>query len=180
MGLFDLFSKKTNTPPTRDITWISSEAKWKGTLTLLKEKPEAIVIAWFPETQEYIKKLLEGNTSIEVKLAKTLSASSLTGKTIIFIEHFPLLSKELALIENSNATELIFLNALDEPMFQIFGGANIQSMMEKMGMGKDEQIEHSLISKSIQNVQKKIEGKLIVEHSADSQKDWMRKNISAQ
>ena len=180
MGLFDLFSKKNSLPPTRDVTWISTEAKWKGATTLLKEKPDAIVIAWFPETLEFAKKILPENTpiSIEVKLAKTLFTPSLIGKTIIFLEHFPMLSKEMALIENSNATEFIFLNALDEPIFQLFGGANIQSVMEKMGLGKDEQIEHALISKSIQNIQKKIEGQLIVEHSANSQSDWIRKNIS--
>ena len=178
MGLFNIFSKKNNVPPSRDITWISTEAKWKGALTLLKGNPNAIVIAWFQDTLEIIEKILSESiiNSLEVKLAKNLSASSLTGKTIIFLEHFPSHSKEIALVENSNATELIFLNALDEPLFQYFGGSNIQLMMEKMGMGKDEQIEHSLISKSIKNIQNKIEAKMVTEHSANSQMDWMRKN----
>jgi preprotein translocase subunit SecA len=44
-------------------------------------------------------------------------------------------------------------------------------------MNEEEAIEHSMISKSIGNAQKKIASKVNIEQSARSQKDWFQKNM---
>ncbi|MBU4420718.1 MAG: preprotein translocase subunit SecA [Proteobacteria bacterium] len=51
-----------------------------------------------------------------------------------------------------------FYLALEDDLLRIFGGERITSIMEKLGMEEGEPIEHSLISKAIENAQAKVEG----------------------
>ncbi len=51
-----------------------------------------------------------------------------------------------------------FFVALDDDLMRIFGGDRIQMVMDKMGM-TDEPIEAGILSKTIENAQKKVEGK---------------------
>lgn len=50
-----------------------------------------------------------------------------------------------------------FYIALDDDLIRLFGGDRIQSIMSKLGMEEGECIEHSLLSKAIENAQKKVE-----------------------
>ena len=52
------------------------------------------------------------------------------------------------------------------------------AIMKQMGIQEDELIEHPLISKSIRNAQDKIAQQVNLEQSAQSQKEWIKKNIS--
>ncbi len=51
-----------------------------------------------------------------------------------------------------------FYLALEDDLLRIFGGERITGIMEKLGMEEGEPIEHNLISKAIENAQKKVEG----------------------
>ncbi len=51
-----------------------------------------------------------------------------------------------------------FYLALDDDLLRIFGTDRMMAFMEKMGMQDDEPIEHRMISRSIENAQKKVEG----------------------
>ena len=42
---------------------------------------------------------------------------------------------------------------------RLFGSDNIAGIMDKLGMEDDEPIEHSLVTKSIENAQKKVEAR---------------------
>ncbi|MGV3620066.1 MAG: preprotein translocase subunit SecA [Archangium sp.] len=60
-----------------------------------------------------------------------------------------------------------FYLSLEDDLMRIFGGDRITGLMETMGMKEDEVIEHSLLSRAIENAQKRVEG-----HNFD-----MRKNL---
>ena len=51
-----------------------------------------------------------------------------------------------------------FYVALDDDLMRLFGSERISSMMERIGWEDGEPIEHSFISRSIENSQKKVEG----------------------
>jgi preprotein translocase subunit SecA len=51
-----------------------------------------------------------------------------------------------------------FYLALEDDLLRIFGGERITGIMEKLGMGDGEPIEHNLISRAIENAQSKVEG----------------------
>ena len=50
-----------------------------------------------------------------------------------------------------------FYIALEDDLIRLFGGDRISGIMDKLGMEKGESIEHPLLSKAIENAQKKVE-----------------------
>jgi preprotein translocase subunit SecA len=52
-----------------------------------------------------------------------------------------------------------FYLSLEDDLMRLFGSDNIAAIMEKLGMEEDEPIEHSLITRSIEQAQKKVEGR---------------------
>jgi preprotein translocase subunit SecA len=61
-----------------------------------------------------------------------------------------------------------FYLSLEDDLMRIFGGDRITSLMERMGMKEDEVIEHSMLSKAIENAQKRVEG-----HNFDIRKNLL-------
>ncbi|MGR0480616.1 MAG: preprotein translocase subunit SecA [Candidatus Electronema sp. V4] len=51
-----------------------------------------------------------------------------------------------------------FYLSLEDDLLRIFGGDRLTSIMNRLGMEEDEPIEHSMISKAIENAQRKVEG----------------------
>ncbi|MBP5435451.1 preprotein translocase subunit SecA [bacterium] len=51
-----------------------------------------------------------------------------------------------------------FFLSLDDDLMRIFGGERLVKAMERLGLEEDQPIEHKMISKSIENAQKKVEG----------------------
>ena len=52
-----------------------------------------------------------------------------------------------------------FYLSLEDDLMRLFGSENIATIMDKLGMEEDEPIEHSLITRSIEQAQKKVEGR---------------------
>ncbi len=52
-----------------------------------------------------------------------------------------------------------FFISLEDDLMRLFGGERMQTMVDKLGMDEDVAIEHSMLSKSIENAQKKVEGR---------------------
>lgn len=52
-----------------------------------------------------------------------------------------------------------FYISLEDDLMRLFGGDRMQGIVEKMGINEDDAIEHSLLSRSIENAQKKVEGR---------------------
>ncbi len=51
-----------------------------------------------------------------------------------------------------------FYLSLEDDLLRIFGSGKISGIMDKLGMEEDEPIEHPMITKAIENAQKKVEG----------------------
>ncbi len=51
-----------------------------------------------------------------------------------------------------------FYLSLEDDLMRIFGSERIAAIMERLGVDEDEPIEHGLISRTIENAQKKVEG----------------------
>ena len=52
-----------------------------------------------------------------------------------------------------------FYLSLEDDLMRLFGSDNISGIMDKLGMEEDEPIEHSLVTKSIESAQKKVESR---------------------
>ncbi len=52
-----------------------------------------------------------------------------------------------------------FFVALNDDLMRLFGGERIQTLMDRMGMEEDQPIEASMLSRTIENAQKKVESR---------------------
>ena len=52
-----------------------------------------------------------------------------------------------------------FFSSLEDDLMRLFGSDNIAGIMDKLGLEEDVPIEHSLITKSIESAQKRVEGR---------------------
>ena len=176
--MLNLFKRKEDAIKVIDKIWMSEKAKWDGILELWRKDPNIIFIAWFAETSNLLASLFEKETtSVPVLMTREVHSSQLAGKKILFCEHHPLRRKEQDIFKEWHLTEAIVHSALDEPLFLHFGGEKIVDMMKQLGMQEDTMIEHKMISNAIENAQEKIEKKVEIEQLANSQKEWLQKNL---
>jgi hypothetical protein len=182
--LFNLFGKKEDEKEDRifsDRVYITSEAKMNACAQLAKEQPTTLFIAWFSDTAKkykefFIEKGLDENSITE---ARYIHLAQLQKHIPVFVEHYPLHAKEMALVENWQLKNIIVYSAMDEPLFKHFGSDKMIPIIKLLGMKENESIEHSYVTQSITKGQQKIADKVSIEQTANSQADWMERNLAA-
>ena len=180
--LFNLFGKKDDDAENHvftDRAYVSTAAKMNACADLARKEPNHLFICWFADTATKFKDFFaqQGLDESLVIEARQLHTSKLHDKIPAFVEHYPLHSKEIELIKNWDAKNIVVYSALDEPLFKHFGSDKIIPLMKMLGMKEDEVIEHNMVTKSIIKGQEKIAEQVTLEQSAASQQEWMRKNI---
>jgi hypothetical protein len=178
-----LFGKKEtedNDQLFKDRAYMTTVAKMKACAAVAKENEAFIFIAWFNDTAKQFKNYFAANGLNEnrVSLASLLDASQLNTNTPVFVEHYPLHHKEKNFVGSWKIKNIMVYSAMDEPLFKHFGSEKLIPLMKMMGMKENEIIEHSMVSKSIINGQKKIEEQVTIEQTASSQMEWMQLNLS--
>ncbi len=179
---FNLFGKKEdNTPESifTDRTYISATAKINACIALAKAQPDTLFICWFSETLKKFKTIFAEHQLDEMKVidAKNMHSGMLQNKNVVFAEHYPLHQKELTLVENWPLEKIIVYSSMDEPLFKHFGSEKMIPLMKLLGMKEDEVIEHSFVTKSIIKGQAKIAALVTIEQLANSQEEWLKKNL---
>lgn len=177
-----LFGKKKDTIKVNDVVFISTTSKWQACLDAFKINPSVIFITWFDETRQQLQAFLKEK---HVEKATTLlyretNTHSVSGKQIIFAEHYPLKEKEEMLYTSLNLSEVKVFSSLEEPIFQYFGGGRMMELMKKLGVQENEPIEHPTIGMALKNAQEKLAKKVSVESGANSQSAWFNKNIPSE
>lgn len=175
--MFKLF-KRENKPTITDRVFIHARNKWRYCQKILSENSKTIFIGWFDDTIDDLESYLsQANVTAAILKARTVNRSQIRGEQLIFIEHYPMKTREDQLLDQLNLNEAVFLTAVDEPLLKYFGGEKLMQIMENMGMNEEDPIEHKLITQSIITAQKKIERKMIIEQSTRSQAEWMERNL---
>ncbi len=177
-AMFDLFRKKENPVPVSDRIWMNDKGKENGLLQLVNANPDIIVAAWFDDTVAATEQFLKtSHPDIAVYSYRQLHSAVTAGKEIVFTEHYPLYNKEQEVFRSLQAAKIIVLSSLEEPLLKHFGGDRMAAMMRTLGGTEEEAISHSLISRSLQKAQQKIEKSLVTEQAAASVQEWFRKNV---
>lgn len=182
MSFWGLFKKRASVPgfPLNDLVWVTEEAKQQGFVNLLRQHPDAVVLVWFDQTAETFQEILLREQLLEVSIqtARMTSSDEVEGKTVIFLEHYPLLSREITLTKSWKPAQALFLTALDEPLFSRFGGERLAALVQQLGLEEAENLEHPMITKSIARAQHKLDEKLKGgDILAESQEEWFQKLV---
>lgn len=175
--MFGLF-KKSSGVIVSDKIWISTDAKWRACAEMLAVNAECMFVAWFEETFHELKEYLAlPDNQRTLLMASQLPSEMLSGRMVIFIEHYPLAGAEQDLFKRLGLREVPVLTALDESFMQHFGGEKTIELMKKLGVTENEVISHSMVSKSIRRAQEKLASRVTHEKSARSQSEWMALNL---
>jgi preprotein translocase subunit SecA len=177
--VFNLFKKKPTGPTFTDKAFMTVDGKMNACVQLAKADPSAVFLAWFPATVREFRTFFirHGIEETRVIDTKNLHNSMVENKNAVFVEHFPTHQKELDLVQHWSQQRFVVYSSLDEPLFKFFGSEKMLPLMKMLGMKEDEPIEHALVSKSIVRTQEKIAAKVSLERSAESQEEWMKKNL---
>jgi preprotein translocase subunit SecA len=101
--------------------------------------------------------------------------------SIIGIERYPMRYREKQLEELAESiphpATLCLHGSLDEPLFQLFGGQSVTGMVAALHMPQDSCLSSSMISRSIERAQIKIEKRITNEMAAISGEEWVLKNM---
>lgn len=175
--MFSFFKKKEPSVKVIDKIWMTETAKLNGCLSILKQNPNTVFVAWFSETYDKLNNFLALH-SYNNSVAMYRDVHGVNKQDLVFAEHYPTLQKEQSFFLELGLQQAIVLTALDEPLMQFFGGDRINEVMKRMGMADDEMIEHNMIASSIQRAQKKIEESITMDNTASSQKEWFARNLN--
>ena len=66
--------------------------------------------------------------------------------------------------------------SLEDPLFKLFGSERIRPLLGRLGASETEPIEHALITRSIEQAQRKIEAECSSDYDADSAAAWLDRN----
>lgn len=182
--LLNLFGKKEeseNDAIFKDKVFINTAGKMNACLRMAIEMPDAIFIGWFAATVQEYKAFFKANNIAETRIivAETAIKELINEQQPIFLEHHPMNAKELELTADWQKKGMIVLSAMDEPLFKHFGSDKMIPIIKLFGMKESEAIEHSYVTESIIKGQNKIAIKVTGEQPANSQAEWMQRNMEA-
>jgi hypothetical protein len=175
--MFGLFRKKNKGIVVRDIVFKTQQAKYQALLAERRKDPTTVFVAWFDDSTDKLQRLFtEHGQEAEVLSYKHLHTGMIAGRSVVFIEHYPMPAKEQQVFATIETGTVTVYSSLDEGLFRLVGGDHISAMLDKLGMDENEGLTHSMISKAIRNAQERIAAKLTIDQSANSMEEWMQKN----
>ncbi len=195
--MFGLFSSKPKGVKFDYITYVTKVQKYKNVLTQFAtaaNDKHVVLIYFFDQTKEELLQLgtaLNINMSEDVGLLSSPGYVLLNGQElgkqghikadqVIFMEAHPIASVQREagnyFLDSDIASTTCYVG-LDEALFQVFGGSRISNLLERMGVKDDEPIAHTMVSKSIEKAQEKLEkDNPNAKDIRSSQEDWLMQN----
>ncbi len=173
MGFFGLFNKNAYVARV-DLLWLTPAVKLKGTLAYLDSTMTDLCVAWFEETYQAFTRYLneEHRMNMDIRIADSITQNEIRNRKVVFLEHYPLYTKETKLISGCNPASIAFMNSLEDVLFCIFGG-NMENVMRSLGLGENDFVENAMISKSIIRAQRRLEKGIRNEFNARSAAEWL-------
>lgn len=174
--MFGLFKKKETSVPVNDIIFMNTAGKQQYLLSLAAQYGMHVFVCWFEQTAETLQQLFEANGITRFSIIQPREAGAHRNAELVFCEHHPSAKIEQQRFIQLGLQKVTVVSSLDEPLLKKFGGEHIAGMMKTLGMKEDEPVSHKLVSKSIQNAQKKIDATFSgVEPHVRSQEEWMNR-----
>jgi hypothetical protein len=98
---------------------------------------------------------------------------------VYLLEHHPLLSKDELIFNFQDVPSFKFnylaFMSFEDPLLKVFGGDNLTSLLDRLGMSEDECLSHPWISKSIVRAQKKVAQSASGDSECENSTAWFSK-----
>lgn len=193
MSLFSSLFGKKKSLNIHNKVWMQEATKDKKLAEYLSSTTgKVLLISFFEETAKKMEALCAGKPGIKCMKASDILLHrkdtelkiwfSQSEKELLFSEHYPLRNEEEEVLQyiaglSGEPVSAVFFTSLEDPLIAAVSGQSIKSMMEKLGMGPEEMLQHSLIDSSIKRAQEKLQEKTQQPIRANSAKEWFRLNV---
>ncbi len=101
--------------------------------------------------------------------------------SVNMIEHYPLLERDQRVLDLDKVwpmrLEFTSFTSFDEPWLSAFGVDRVRTIISKLGMNKEEVLEHPMLIQSIQSAQKRLARQVPREQICASCQEWVHKNL---
>lgn len=120
------------------------------------------------------------NSSTQL-IALLTSLSKKQKLNFFFYGHYPIPTKENKILEKLviPGCEITFYSSLDDPAFMIFGGDQLKTTLEKLGLANEEAIEHTMVTRAMKNAREKVEQNVRHEIPCSTEAEWFSKNYKS-
>lgn len=197
--MFSFFTKKPAEPTFVDRVWVDDAARLAALLVRIRTHEPLLLVAFFPTTIRHIEAALSAagvafapagvglqswppSAQVKVILASRLGdLTSIPGDADVWVyaghphpEPNRALLKALSVV---TARQAVCLAALDDPLFQHYGGARLAELMTRMGLPPGEALSHPMITKSLAAAQEKVGKQAPFPRNADSEREWLAINL---
>jgi hypothetical protein len=173
--MFGLFKKSSEGIDVIDKVWLSKQAKLKACVQMKQLSPHILLVAWFEETLGELRN--QDGLSENTISAKDLTFDKAQNRMVVFAEHYPLASVEQTLFSVLRLSEVPVMSSLEDHLFFRFGGAETINAMKNLGVGEDEIIGHTMVTRSIRRAQEKIAKETHTDYAAPSCQEWFKLNM---
>jgi|ERR1700741_75032 len=194
MGLFSSLFGKKKPFKVHNKVWMLEETKNKMLAEQLKNSStKTLLVSFFDETYKRMETLVADLPQVKLMKASDIVQRrkdtdlkiwfSQTDKELLFAEHYPLLREEeevlqyLAELSGAEVNAQFYIS-LEDPLIIRFSGDKIKSMMERMGMAAEENLQHTMIDNSIQRAQEKLQEKIPRAIKTNSAAEWFKVNAA--
>jgi hypothetical protein len=153
--------------------------KYKQLINRLKSNGNnETLLYYFGQTRKELEAILAAAGLQGISIMDANEFSTELTKSLILVEIHPLASVTDKLLTKLHPkTSIDCYIGMDEVLMKLFGSERIMGLMEKMGMKPDEAISHSMVTKSIEKAQIKLNQKLPYPKDVrDSSEKWAAEN----
>jgi preprotein translocase subunit SecA len=189
--MFGLFKSKPSKKKIDYLVYRTEVAKYKMMVDDIRKKftssKDIIVVCFFKDTYQQLQKLFEvsrvnqGDHDTRFSLLMHDEGKWKTfgmDYTMILGDIHPMASvmQEVADSHNGEGPLTCYLS-FDNAFFNLFGGERLVTLLDRLGLEEYEHISHTMVDKSIESAQKKIEEKVEFQKPASSIDEWMQLNV---
>ncbi len=193
--MFSFFKSKPKTAKYTYFTYMTTMEKYWNYIESVKNllgKESVVLVYYFQDTRAELIKLLESagidfeedampydnkNKASLWNMKRALKQNFDADCRILVAEVFPVWSMTMDFVASQPIEQdIVFYASLDSVFFEVFGGDRLRSLMEKMGLQQNEKIEHSMVTKSIERAQEKLEEQASQPEIDTSIEEWAEIN----
>ncbi len=125
-------------------------------------------------TQGYYSELCIGLSENLPEIAWTDSPQE---RWIFVTEFYPIPLRDEKIVAWAGPyTHIGFYDSMDSPLFKLFGSEQMITLLEGLGWNDTEPMSNSMITKALQNAQKRVLKKMLVDNPAGSSEEWFEIN----
>jgi len=198
MGFFDwLTPGKSNTEELADKIWLNRQAKYVGiaqdvacALADNESTASVVLLAQFPSELPELKALVD-RAGLDRRLVPGIVAKDWKGPVareaeesnhilIVVSERHPLRSHDDAIVEVARSlpcrSRIMFHLSLEDPLLRQFSGQWLSDMLRRLGLEEGECIESKMVSRRLEQAQRKVEEHASGDWPAGSAEEWFQRN----